>query len=74
MPNTQAWHSDASVCSLYSVLEPLESIPAKYYLSGKAAAGILRRAEKRGKKLPELLARALRQVANSGRTSNAEGD
>lgn len=32
----------------------------KYYLSPKACSGILRRAEKRGKELPEALHRALR--------------
>jgi hypothetical protein len=35
----------------------------RYFLSSKAAAGILRRAEARGKELPTALHRALQQVA-----------
>ena len=38
------------------------SIPPQYYLSAKACAGILRRAEKRGKKLPSKLETALRSA------------
>ncbi len=38
----------------------LEETPQeKYRLSGKACQGILRRAERRGKKLPEILERVL---------------
>ena len=36
--------------------------PEKYYLSAKACAGILRRAEKRGKELPRMLKEALEEV------------
>ena len=66
------WHSGATVCSLSQVLEP--QVAPKYFLSAKAARGILRRAEKRGKTLPELLARALQQVADSELTLNAPVD
>lgn len=41
-------------------------MPQRYYLSPKACAGILRRAEKRGKALPAALAAALRSVAGGG--------
>jgi hypothetical protein len=34
-------------------------VPQRYFLSAKACAGILRRAAKRGKKVPEILAAAL---------------
>jgi hypothetical protein len=54
--------NDANVCSLSQVLET-EPIPPRYFLSAKAAAGILRRAAERGKTLPAHLARALQQVA-----------
>src|SRR5471030_582274 len=64
MPNISKWPNDAAVCSLSQVLERT-SIPQKYFLSSKACAGILRRAEKRGRQLPELLAVALRRVADS---------
>ena len=39
-----------------------ESIPPKYFLSAKACAGILRRAEARGKTLPPLLSAALQST------------
>ncbi len=41
----------------------------RYCLSAKACAGILRRAEKRGKKLPEQLEAVLRKVASGLQTS-----
>lgn len=53
--------NDADVCSLSEVLEA--DVPQKYYLSPKAAQGILRRAEKRGKTLPTHLEETLRTVA-----------
>lgn len=46
--------------ALSQILE--DAVPQKYYLSAKACQGILRRAEKRGKKLPpELEAALIRQ-------------
>ena len=54
--------SDADVCSLSDVLETGD-VPQRFYLSPKACAGILRRAAKRGKTLPEPLALALRAAA-----------
>jgi hypothetical protein len=41
------------------------AVPQRFYLSPKACAGILRRAEKRGKELPAALDRALRAVAGA---------
>lgn len=55
--------SVAAECSLSQILEA--NAPGKYFLSPKACAGILRRAENRGKKLPAALATALEQVALS---------
>lgn len=46
-PNISAWPNDAVVCSLSQVLVT-DSIPPRYFLSAKACAGILRRAEARG--------------------------
>jgi hypothetical protein len=57
--------SDAVVCSLSDILEPATSIPPRFYLTAKACAGILRRAEKRGKTLPEALRRALQSVVDA---------
>jgi hypothetical protein len=60
--NTSPWHNDASVCLLSEVLE-MTSIPLRYFLSSTACEGILRRAEARGKKLPERLRVALEHGA-----------
>lgn len=60
--------NDDGVCSLSDILETGD-VPPQYYLSAKACRGILRRAEKRGKDLPPLLARALKAVAGSEPTS-----
>jgi hypothetical protein len=60
--NISEWPNDAVVCSLSQVLETT-SIPPRFFLSAKACAGILRRAEKRGKSLPPQLAHALQAVA-----------
>lgn len=55
---------DDGVSSLSDILET-QPVPARYYLSAKACRGILRRAEKRGKDLPEQLKRALEAVTNA---------
>jgi hypothetical protein len=60
--STSEWPSDAAVCSLSHTLETGD-LPPRFFLSQKACAGILRRAEKRGKKLPEPLQHALEAVA-----------
>ena len=49
---------------LSSVLET-GPIPEGFFLSAKACAGILRRAEKRGKTLPQQLEAALTAVASA---------
>src|SRR3546814_3415211 len=67
--NISEWPNDAAVCSLSQILEK-GPIPQRFFLSAKACLGILRRAEKRGKELPEQLARALKAVAGSAPTSN----
>ena len=55
---------------LSSVLE--SNVPAKYFLSSRACLGILRRAEKRGKKLPEVLEMALRQQSSLNQEAKME--
>lgn len=52
--------------SLSDVLET-RSVPRRYWLSARAAAGILRRAEKRGKTLPRRLMTALEGLAATSR-------
>jgi hypothetical protein len=63
-PNISEWPNDAAVCSLSQVLETT-SIPSRFFLSSTACAGILRRAEKRKKALPEALELALLSVAQA---------
>jgi hypothetical protein len=64
MPNISEWPNDAVVCSLSQVLETT-SIPQRFFLSSMACAGILRRAEKRGKNLPPALHQALTSVTQA---------
>ena len=56
--NGSEWRSVAAVCSLSSILET-GNVGHQYYLSPTACAGIIRRAEARGKKLPSALQEAL---------------
>ena len=63
--NISEQHSGAGACFLSRILE--ENAPEKYCLSPKACAGILRRAERRGKDLPPLLKTALMQQAGLSR-------
>ena len=61
-PNISESPSAAVESSLSDILEMENGGNLlKYCLSDQAKAGILRRAEKRGKKLPEMLVNALRQ-------------
>lgn len=61
--DAQYWEcpSVENVSTLYTILT--ENVPQKYYLSAKACLGILRRAEQRGRTLPEVLETALKQQA-----------
>lgn len=56
-PNTGESPKDAVESSLSAILQ--ENAPEKYFLSARACEGILRRAERRGKKLPPMLWEAL---------------
>ena len=51
--------------SLSRILQPMEDVPEKYYLSPKACQGILRRSQERGKELPEELRIALERQARN---------
>ena len=50
--------------SLSSILLSPNDVPSRYYLSSRAASGILRRANNRGKALPPMLEQALQAVAD----------
>lgn len=65
MPNFGASPSIVRESSLSQVLES-GGVLYKYSLSPKACEGILRRAEVKGKKLPELLETVLRRQAHDG--------
>lgn len=62
MPNISESPNAAEECSLRQVVET--DVSPKYYLSSRAKAGILNRAEKRGKNLPHLLRAALEHTEN----------
>lgn len=68
--NTSEWHSDAVACSLSHILEETGERLRRYCLSEKACAGLLRRAERRGRKLPEPLERALMEAATTPEKSS----
>ena len=61
-----ASHKDGNVYLLSSIL--MEDVPDRYSLSPKACQGILRRAARRGKELPEVLKAALEQQASAMKT------
>lgn len=60
MQKTGAFPSQERGFALWQILE--DNAPQKYCLSAKAAQGILNRAAKRGKTLPEILQTALMSV------------
>jgi hypothetical protein len=62
-------HSNAVASSLSDIRETGD-VPPRYFLSPKAAAGILRRVDRRGRELPLRLRRALELVA--GVSADAE--
>jgi hypothetical protein len=61
--NTLESHKDAEESFLSDILE-IGDLPQRFYLSPKACSGIIRRAEVRGKKLPERLREALLTTVN----------
>lgn len=62
--NSSEWPSAAAVCSLSAALV-MRDVPQKYFLSPTACAGIIRRAERRGRSLPPQLEQALLRQARS---------
>jgi site-specific DNA-cytosine methylase len=73
MHSTSEFPKDGGVSSsLRNVLET-QPVLQKFYLSARACEGILRRAERRGKKLPEMLERALRNQCSSPSEKESQG-
>jgi hypothetical protein len=65
MHSTLESPSEGEGCSsrLVSILQSVQDVPSRFFLSPKACQGILRRATRRGKVLPERLQQALEAVA-----------
>ena len=57
--STSACPKDAKESSLSDILQEIQDVPEKYYLSQRACQGIIKRAERRGKALPIHLSQAL---------------
>ena len=66
-------YHNPSRTSLSDILET-GRVPEKYFLSQRACSGILRRAEKRGKALPDALKEALESVAGPTPLTETEED
>ena len=60
--NTGEFPNEENVSTLSQILE--ENVPEKYFLSPKACLGILNRAKRRGKELPDQLREALERQAD----------
>jgi len=72
-PNTGVCPNVVRESTLSQILQ--QEAPEKYSLSQKACAGIIRRAEKRGKGLPDMLRDALMEViTRAGGLENIEED
>jgi hypothetical protein len=71
--NISEFPSDVVGSSLSDILETGD-IPQRFFLSPKACRGIVRRAKKRGKALPELLKVALENVATQNQATGTETD
>ena len=65
--STHSFGESPSVAAESRLSQILEGTPhPKYYLSAKACQGILRRAQHRGKELPEMLKEALERQSSAG--------
>ena len=64
MPNIGESPKDVVGSSVYAILE--EAAPEKYYLSARACQGIINRAARRGKVLPDILLEALNAGIRAG--------
>ena len=57
--DAQFWGVPQRRRRIFLVADLEDTVPRKYYLSPTACGGIIRRTEKRGKELPEILKKAL---------------
>jgi hypothetical protein len=69
MLNTLEYPSAGAECSsLVSVIQT-QQVQEKYYLTHKAAEGVLRRSNRHNKKLPDILQKAFEDVVRQGQES-----
>jgi hypothetical protein len=69
MLNTSEYPSAGAECSsLVSVIQT-QQVQEKYYLTHKAAEGVLRRSNRHNKKLPDILQKAFEDVVRQGQES-----
>ena len=61
------FRKEDDVSSLSDILVPISDVPQKYYLSRKSCSGLLRRAEARGRALPDVLQQVL--VVQAGKNN-----
>ena len=69
MLNTSEFLRDVVESSLYAILEH-GGVDRRFYLSARACRGILSRAEKHHKVLPDVLMKALTRIAEGGSTTS----
>jgi hypothetical protein len=69
MQNSGESPKEEAASTLSQILEALPH--QKYFLSATACQGILRRAEKRGKELPDILKQTLIRQSGGGSTANS---
>ena len=67
-PSRSAGDGSSSLVATLSEILEVGNVPPRFSLSERACAGILRRAEKRGKQLPPMLKQALEQAASQATT------
>lgn len=70
--NSSEWPNAGVVASLSGTLETSD-VPRRFYLTPRACAGILSRAERRGRPLPRMLEDALRAASNPDRERKRGG-
>ena len=69
MLNTSEYPSDAKESSSLADVIQTQPVQPKYYLTHKAAEGILRRSNRHGKKLPDILQKAFEDVVRKEQES-----
>ena len=72
MLNTSEYPNDASVSSSLADVVQTQPVQQKYYLTIKAAEGVLRRSNRNGKLLPDQLQEAFENVVRQKQESTTQ--